>query len=110
MKEYTFILSADTGKRIIRTSANSLKTAKKMVMIAEGCPESAITEKVKKGRTIRTKVFKFNELSETAKDRAVRRYCGLADGAPCATLYVGTLIENDTKQEFYSDGTLYNGK
>lgn len=57
---------------------------------------------MKKGRTIRTKVFKFSELSETAKEKA--------NYSLQSALKNGQIFKDITQAEFYQDGTLYNGK
>ena len=61
-------------------------------------------------RTIRTKVFKFKELSETAKSKVLKRvfpdYGNMSDGLKSACLSGLTKINKD----YFSDGTLFNGK
>lgn len=55
-------------------------------------------------RTIRTKVYKFNELKDVSKVKVINEFLKQLS----TTHHLWNKVYND--YEFYSDGTLYNGK
>lgn len=78
MNEYSVKVKHDKGIITFKVMADDVTSARKTVCQTEGCPERAIMSVVEKKRkqyrTVRTKVYKFEGLTEEGKEEAIKKW------------------------------------